>query len=287
MKPHHPDNERDGNRELPLQALGKKLKESREQKGESLDDASKITRIGKNYLEALEEGVTSKLPNQAYTRGFIRLYAAHLGLAPDEISSMMDGRTADVPQSNPQEVRTPFPRHLSAVQQAAGSGRVGKFLIPLVCTAMLAVIVVTLFKQCDRKHPTTDIRSGTTIHPPAAVAPAASAPASTLSTSGTTPPAAAVVSNSSSEGSAEEGIVLRLKAVSAGRLNITIDGSISQEYDLVAGDMVEWKAEKMFLLDLENAGAVEAELDGKLLKPFGETGKAAHLIIRANGVQQD
>jgi hypothetical protein len=102
-----------------------------------------------------------------------------------------------------------------------------------------------------------------------------------------TPAAATSVPAGNSEVSAEAGIVLRLKAVSNGRLHITIDGSVSQEYDLVSGDMVEWKAEKMFLLDLENAGSVEGELDNTPLKSFGPAGKAAHLIIRQNGVQNN
>jgi hypothetical protein len=50
----------------------------------------------------------------------------------------------------------------------------------------------------------------------------------------------------SSDGSSEEGIVLRLKVVSAGRLNITIDGSASQEYDLVAAIWSNGKLKKCF-----------------------------------------
>jgi cytoskeleton protein RodZ len=286
MKSPSPENHRPVNPGLPLQAVGQRLKEAREQKGESLDDVARITRIGKNYLEALEEGAAARLPNQAYTRGFIRLYAAHLGLSPDETVRMMDGRIADAPQTDLQEKPASPPSRRPFEQQSAGTGRARKLLYSLICTAVLAVIAVTLISRSGRKHSSPDIKAVTTVPPPAGSAPAASDPAQTLPKS-STPPAAAAVQNSSGEAAAEEGLVLRLKAVSAGRLNITIDGSVSQEYDLVAGDLVEWKAENMFLLDLENAASVEAELDGRPLKPFGEAGKAAHLIIRQNGVQKD
>ncbi|MBP1728253.1 MAG: helix-turn-helix domain protein [Deltaproteobacteria bacterium] len=284
MKSPPPANDRTVTRELPLQAVGQRLKEAREQKGESLDDVAKITRIGKNYLEALEEGAAARLPNHAYTRGFIRLYAGHLGLSPDETVRMLDGRIADAPQNELREM--PASPRLPADRQPIGARRPGKLLFLLLCAVVLAAIVVALINRSGRKNSSPDSQAVTTVLPPAAIAPAASAPGQTLPES-STPPGAAALQNSSGEGTAEEGIVLRLKAVSAGHLNITIDGSVSQEYDLVAGDLVEWKAEKMFLLDLENAASVEAELDGKPLQPFGEAGKSAHLIIRQNGVQKD
>ena len=285
MRFHPPENDCNGNRDLPLQVVGQRLKEVREQKGESLDDVAKITRIGKNYLESLEEGLAAKLPNQAYTRGFIRLYAAHLGISPEETARLMDGRGVVAPHNDLQEMPAST-RRLTSDQQSGGAGRAGKLLFLLICAGVLAVSVVVLMNRSDRKHPSPDLRAVTTVQPPAGSAPAASEPAQPLPKN-SAPPAAAALQNSIGEVIAEEGIVLRLKAVSAARLNITIDGSVSQEYDLVAGDLVEWKAEKMFLLDLENAASVEAELDGKPLKPFGEAGKAAHLIIRHNGIQKD
>src|SRR5262245_1485124 len=73
-----------------IKAVGTWLKEARESRGESLNDISRVTRIGKHYLEAIEDGLPAKLPSSAYTRGFIRLYASHLGLSPDEALSILD-----------------------------------------------------------------------------------------------------------------------------------------------------------------------------------------------------
>jgi cytoskeleton protein RodZ len=79
------------------------------------------------------------------------------------------------------------------------------------------------------------------------------------------------------------GIILRLKVNQDCRLNITIDNVVSQQYDLRSGDLIEWKGEKVFTLDIGNAGGIEAEFNGKPLKPFGETGKTAHVILKAEG----
>jgi len=286
MKSHPPESERGISLELPLQAVGLRLKEAREQRGESLEDVSAITRIGKNYLEALEEGAAARLPNPAYTRGFIRLYAAHLGLSPDETARMMTGQAADAPQSERQETPVSPSHPFPSEQRSTGSGAGKKLIFSIACAVALAVIVFTFINRNSRKSSPPPPPTVTTMQPAAGTTPAASDTVPRLPQINP-PPAADAPQKGSGEVNAEEGIVLRLKVISAGRLHITIDGSVSQEYDLVAGDLVEWKAEKMFLLDLENAGSVEGELDGKPLQPFGEAGKSAHLIIRQNGVQKD
>ena len=88
---------------------------------------------------------------------------------------------------------------------------------------------------------------------------------------------------SSGDGVRQTGIILRLKVNQDCWLNITIDEKVSQQYDLKAGDLIEWKGEKVFALDLGNAGGVEAELNGKPLKPFGEQGRTAHVVLKGEG----
>ena len=82
----------------------------------------------------------------------------------------------------------------------------------------------------------------------------------------------------------QSGIILKLKVSQDCWLNITIDDAVSQQYDLKAGDLIEWKADRVFSLDIGNAGGIEAEFNGKPLKPFGEPGKTAHVILTAEGV---
>lgn len=266
-----------------LLAVGRWLQAAREQKGESLDAVSRVTRIGKSYLEAIEEGAAAKLPSQAYYRGFIRLYASHLGLSPDDAVRMLTSQPTETPSSElPETLSAPF-RPRPAALPPSGRNQARKFLILLIVVLALAGIVLAmLYRSGNHRSSGTPEKAP---HPPAVTTnrPATGQPApESIPTPAPTP-----ASPGTAEGAPGEGLVLRLKAVSAGRLHITIDGSISQEYDLVAGDLVEWKAEKLFLLDLENAAAVEADLNGKPLQPLGETGKAAHLIIRHDGVHQN
>jgi len=60
--------------------LGETLRQARLDKGVSLADAARETRIRKGYLEALEGEDPAALPAAVYTRGFLRTYAEYLGL---------------------------------------------------------------------------------------------------------------------------------------------------------------------------------------------------------------
>lgn len=93
-----------------------------------------------------------------------------------------------------------------------------------------------------------------------------------------------VMETQSDAPSTRPGNVLRLKVNEECWLAVTIDDSISQTYQLKPGDLIEWIAEKSFTLDIGNAGGVEAEFNGKPLKPLGEKGKPAHLALTPEGV---
>ena len=80
--------------------------------------------------------------------------------------------------------------------------------------------------------------------------------------------------------------ILKIKATQNGTLNATIDGSGSQQYELVAGDVIEWKAEKKVILELSDAGVVDVELNGKPYKSLGAPGKPVYIELDADGIRQ-
>ncbi len=72
------------------EALGSDLREAREGRDLTLEQAEKGTRIRARYLEALEQGNYSALPSAVQTRGFLRNYARYLGLDADLMVSRYD-----------------------------------------------------------------------------------------------------------------------------------------------------------------------------------------------------
>jgi cytoskeletal protein RodZ len=267
--------ERDGCSDgFGISRVGARLKAAREESGLTLDEVARVTRIGKNYLEAIEGGDLDRLPSPAYTRGFIRLYAAHLGLSPEEALSLLDANQPGNPEkvselpSTPQYTRRTIPEY-------------SRKLLLIVCLTFALAAAYFLIK------PTVNSRTASQRSQIATQAPEQAVSKTVAPQLQNTPESLSPSSPPQQQTKGQQGLVLRLKAVSDGRIHITIDGSISQEYDLIAGDLVEWKAENLFMLDLDNAASVEGELDGVKLQPFGEQGNTAHLVLKANGVHKE
>ncbi len=258
-------------------SVGSYLRESRKSLGITLEDAARITRIGKNYLTALEEDRFDTLPNRAYVKGFLRAYAGFLGLSGDEIIAMYDRA------SSPQVLET-FEH--KAIEKTGSYGR-GRQQGRWIVFSFLVVLVITaayLFREKETAPENIPASPVALPKPPgpfpvqqarsSAALSAATAAAPTDKTASDLP----LVGAEARQG----GIVLRLKVNQDSSLNVTIDGMISQQYDLKAGDLIEWKADKVIALEMSNAGGVEAELNGKPLKPFGAPGKSANVVLKAD-----
>jgi len=65
-------------------SLGDSLRQQREKRGITLDQAAADTRIREKFLKALEDGDLQSLPGAVYTKGFLRNYAEYLGLDDEE-----------------------------------------------------------------------------------------------------------------------------------------------------------------------------------------------------------
>jgi cytoskeletal protein RodZ len=68
--------------------IGDKLREERVNKGYTLEEVSKATKIRVSFLQAIEKGEYKKLPQGTYAHGFVRNYAIFLGLPEHEIVSL-------------------------------------------------------------------------------------------------------------------------------------------------------------------------------------------------------
>lgn len=97
--------------------LGDGLRNAREASGQSLAQLSAITRVHTRYLLALEQADASVLPSRVFTLGYVRAYAAALGLDEQLAVERYKRETSDssVPLQPPtgaafEEVRRQSPR---------------------------------------------------------------------------------------------------------------------------------------------------------------------------------
>jgi|DewCreStandDraft_1066081.scaffolds.fasta_scaffold00693_25 transcriptional regulator with XRE-family HTH domain len=81
--------------------LGETLREARRQRGLSLEEAERATRIPRQYLLALEDERFSQLPPPVYARGFLRSYASYLGLDPGELLPLLPVGQVEEPRLRP------------------------------------------------------------------------------------------------------------------------------------------------------------------------------------------
>ncbi len=70
--------------------LGERLKSTRLKKELTLIDVEEATKIRIRYIEALESGDWTNLPQVVYIRGFVLAYAKMLGLPKDEIVDLFE-----------------------------------------------------------------------------------------------------------------------------------------------------------------------------------------------------
>ncbi len=88
---------------MPL-TIGEQLKQTREARNLSLEQAAQVTHVRIHYLKALESDQRDQLPSTAQGRGFLRLYAGYLGLPVQPLLDQWEGRLPPEPEPPVEEI---------------------------------------------------------------------------------------------------------------------------------------------------------------------------------------
>jgi cytoskeletal protein RodZ len=80
-----------------VEMIGEQLRQARQDRKLSLEQASHATHIRIHYLQALEAGDFSQLPSRAHARGFLRAYAGYLGLQAEALLAQLNGEPLTQP----------------------------------------------------------------------------------------------------------------------------------------------------------------------------------------------
>lgn len=126
------------------QSLGRELMAARKARGWNVEEAAHITKLRTDVIHKIEDDRFDLLPNHAYARGFVRIYARELGLDVFAILKKLDGIVDEEvewtelrpesleilpPKSNLQRIR---PRHIGLLIVLgcflAGLGIIGFYL---------------------------------------------------------------------------------------------------------------------------------------------------------------
>jgi len=265
----------------PQQAdsVGAYLRRLREDKGSSLDDIARATRVGRRHLEALEANEAHELPAPVFVKGFIRAYCEFLETPPDEALTRYRRHAGE---------STPAPRPRS-IGRARPSRLGSPVAVSLLLLAVLggALVAVNLGLRSSGPGTTGPRPSGAPVTPEhtapggAARAPAPASP----DASPRAEPGAVQTSASEAAAPVPAPIAkvgrqrLAVRAVESTWVRVQADGATAVEELLPAGAVREWISEGHFVLTLGNAGGVELTLNGERLPPLGDRGAVIREMV--------
>jgi len=115
------------------QRLGEILRQQRERKGITLEQAAEDTRIREKFITALETGDHRALPGAVYTKGFLRNYADYLDLDSTELVALYAA----------ERMTTPEP--LRRFEPMRPVMRSGVFISPTILVPAVVLAAVVLF----------------------------------------------------------------------------------------------------------------------------------------------
>jgi cytoskeletal protein RodZ len=245
-----------------MESLSSELKRAREAKHLTLSDISDSTLINISFLEAIEQGNYSMLP-QTYVRAFIREYAAVAGLDPADIMRKYDESLKN--QEPPQDTSSqPVQEELPPIQRERQ--QIDPRLAKLAVIGMILLSAGIIVWNLNHKGiipPTQEIPFQNVIKEHER----RSAP---VVTGQTEKPLTATRTSDS----------LTLKAITTDTvwIQIAIDKAPPKEFIFKPNLSIAWKAAEKFTLTLGNAGAIEFTLNNKHIGIMGKRGSVARSI---------
>ena len=264
-------------------SVGAYLRQERERKNISLDDVAKVTRISLQYLEALERDEFQTLPASVFARGFLRTYAAHIGLDPKEVLDMYEAQTDFLlPPEKTEEA--PPPKNLEPMV---------KYILTLVILALGVGVAFFFFFKETTVPPSSSLPPSPEISlsptPPSKTPPAEASrsrkkesPKALEGRKAEKSPEklpAGAFAASEAEKTKEKRQVLRAKATETTWLRIQPDDQPDFDVLLQPQETVTWTARSKFQITVGNAGGVEISFNGESLGFLGVSGQVVHLLL--------
>ena len=126
-----------------MEELGRTLRQAREDRGLSLREIARETKIPVRHLEALESGDLASLPGPVYAKAFLRHYARAVGLDPDQLFEEFAQKLAVLEQAAA-PAPAPFPvstRRMRVRRYRRRSAR-GYRRAAILVTVLLAAAIV-------------------------------------------------------------------------------------------------------------------------------------------------
>jgi cytoskeleton protein RodZ len=283
--------------------IGAHLREARERAGITLRDVAAATKISVPALEALERNDIGRLPGGIFVRAFVRAYAKHVGLDPEDAVRRFVARFPDaaVEESPARYEGTAETIDIDDGQRASRMWRAVWWLLPIV----LAVVffwfggrltwwggqaqpaVSRAGAQAEQVPPGPSAPILTTPATPPVSEPPASLPTVPVQESGL--PIGRVESDAAAAAAppadpqavpAQDGR-FHLTLASRGLCWVTIrsDGVIQYTGTMKAGERQDVDVWGRVSLTVGNAGVIDLAINGQRARPLGGEGEVVTVVM--------
>jgi cytoskeletal protein RodZ len=287
---------------------GERLKKLRLEKGMSLEEVQKKTKIHLNILKALEGDSLTHL-NPVYLQGFLKIYCQYLGVdykdyaqETKEAKEVKPKAEAPAPQPKPVVQKPAAPVNKVEPQVKKGeteaikvpeffkstSQKLSSFTIPdkakkIIVYALIGIVVIfavtKIAKFISAQRAKAPAKTAAPVKKETvkqAVAKAATSETKTAAKSTT-------LSTPKNTGS---DIRMVLKARDKCWVTLKVDGKTVFHGMLDKGRSESWKAKDRMDLSLGNAGVIDLEVDGQLFTNLGRRGQALkNIVITRKGLE--
>jgi cytoskeletal protein RodZ len=267
--------------------FGASFRRAREAAGLPLERIAAETRISTRFLLAIESEDFHLLPGGVFNRGFVRAYAAHLGLDPDQavneysrISATSDESTVPVREG-----------------ERNSSNKPERSLYPVLAAILLVLIATYYIVNRGSTSKPAEVAAPVSVQeaaPPPDPAPPPTAPAesnevippttSPVSASTTFPAAvspAPVEVKPAAPGApfATAALVLEVDVKELTWIRIATDGTVALNDSVSAGTVRRFSAERTIDVILGNAGGASMRINGRDMGQLGARGQVREFKI--------
>lgn len=297
---------------------GRLLKQARLAQSVSLESVHEATKIPMDALKAIEEGYKVRILSPFYLRGFMKIYARHLGLNEKEI-------LADLPQVEkivePVDVRDDRLSLVTSVSEDAPKesfvAGLGKIFTPgilkkILIAVVVLILLVTVFRLTaagikavggmiarhsaqsqDRKDKAEVKKAESKVKKEKAkfLSKKQEQPAEVQREQSVAPPkagravAAAAVKNESAPAAQNAKVALTVRAAKDSWFQVKTDGTIVFQSTLRSGRSESWSAKESIEVSGKNINQLEYEVNGRFLGTLGRDDRQAKkLIITKDGM---
>lgn len=251
-----------------MDSVFQELKRAREARRLSIIDVADATLINPSFLEAIEQGNTTIMP-QTYIRAFIREYASVVGLDPVAIMQHYDKERVEAAPAEQPPLSAPTTEHeetkeaepAAAPQSTERPPTLARFALPALVLLVLAVVLwnLTRTKTPPQTNETplesvVEKTGADTIAKSPGALPAPPKPAS------------------------PDSLILKATTTDSVWVEIIIDNLAPRQYLFRPNSMMVWKAKDRFRITAGNAGAVQLTLNDKHLSATGKRGNVVRNV---------